>query len=358
MKLLEKIVSIRNELDHKVLVVFGIKFKFKTKNLVIRNQLSLMMDKLNSLVKKEIFLYRRDQWEFDYIEDFVQELDKMDLRSKLRALTNNLDEKSIETVNAILVRCNIIHKSKCELIDIFSRGEIERILELQNIFFKRIFQVDNECWGFGKFYLPINHFEMCVFKDKHEIELLNKDHFKDKNIVDAGGFIGDSAIVFSDYTSGNVYTFEPIKQNYLLMQKTIILNQKNNIIAINKGLGDKDCESEIYSQGAASGALDIKNTQNKEVCCFTTLDNFVRENNIQVGLIKTDLEGMEKQFIKGAENTIKTQKPTLLSSIYPNADDFFNIKPLIESWNLGYKFRVVKPCDGQVLLETVLIAET
>ena len=38
-------------------------------------------------------------------------------------------------------------------------------------------------------------------------------------------------------------------------------------------------------------------------------------------------------------------------------DDFFNIKPMIESWDLGYEFKIVKPVDGAIILETMLIAE-
>ena len=90
---------------------------------------------------------------------------------------------------------------------------------------------------------------------------------------------------------------------------------------------------------------------------MTSLDKYVEENNLKVGLIKTDLEGSEQQFLKGAEKTIKTQRPTLLISIYHTASDFFTIKPLIESWDLNYNFRIVKPLDGEIMLETLLICE-
>ena len=88
----------------------------------------------------------------------------------------------------------------------------------------------------------------------------------------------------------------------------------------------------------------------------TTLDDFVRKNNIEVGLIKVDIEGYEQHFLKGAEQTIKTQKPALLISIYHNIDDYLHIKPMIESWNLGYKFKIRKP-EESLFLETLLIAE-
>lgn len=44
-------------------------------------------------------------------------------------------------------------------------------------------------------------------------------------------------------------------------------------------------------------------------------------------------------------------------SIYHNASDFFDIKPLLESWNLNYSFKIVRPVDMGIQCETLLIAE-
>ncbi|MFX3627500.1 FkbM family methyltransferase [Campylobacter sp. LH-2024] len=78
---------------------------------------------------------------------------------------------------------------------------------------------------------------------------------------------------------------------------------------------------------------------------------------MEIGFIKIDIEGFEQECLKGVINTIKTQKPAMLISIYHNPDDFFNIKPLIESWNLGYKFKIYKPIDFYIGLETALYCE-
>jgi FkbM family methyltransferase len=43
-----------------------------------------------------------------------------------------------------------------------------------------------------------------------------------------------------------------------------------------------------------------------------TLDNYVTRHNLQVGLIKVDIEGYEQKFLAGAVNTIKKQKPIFL----------------------------------------------
>ena len=191
----------------------------------------------------------------------------------------------------------------------------------------------------------------------------NINQVKNKNIIDAGGFIGDSAIVFSYYTDKNVYSFEPFLQNYNMILKTIELNKKNNIIPVNMALGNENKEISIYSNSdTVNNGLSVETKQSDINCIenkvkMVTLDSYVKENNIEVGLIKTDLEGFEQPFLRGAIETIKEQKPVLIISIYHNYNDFFEIKLMIENLNLGYKFRIIKSRVKLVTAETKLLAE-
>ena len=86
------------------------------------------------------------------------------------------------------------------------------------------------------------------------------------------------------------------------------------------------------------------------------MDDFVKEHNLTVGLIKTDLEGYEQNFLEGAKQTIKIQRPILILSIYHTFDDFFKIKVWLESLQLNYKFKFCKTPNGCVFTETKLIA--
>lgn len=89
------------------------------------------------------------------------------------------------------------------------------------------------------------------------------------------------------------------------------------------------------------------------------MDKYIEKNNIKVGLIKVDIEGFEQNFLKGAKKTIKSQRPILFISIYHNYDDFYNIKPMIESWNLGCKFSLFQGVQnsGKIEVETLLVCE-
>ena len=105
--------------------------------------------------------------------------------------------------------------------------------------------------------------------------------------------------------------------------------------------------------GDSSFVLNLTDKSNQcETVQIITLDEFVRENKIEVGFIKVDIEGFEMEFLKGAK-----EKPAMLLSIYHQASDYFGIKPLIESWNLGYKFKIHKSIDMHLTLETVLFCE-
>ena len=98
-----------------------------------------------------------------------------------------------------------------------------------------------------------------------------------------------------------------------------------------------------------------ENAQNVQAVRVVRLDDYVKQNHIEAGVIKTDLEGFEMPFLRGALETIKKYRPILVLSIYHSADDFFFFFPFIESLNLGYRFRFFKADVGMILGGTCLI---
>ena len=277
-------------------------------------------------------------------------------------LIKNFDNESVEIINNIVGK--IFNYNDIDEPVYFSQSQSQKIKELSEEYNNKIIKINEELFIYDKYILPKNHFEIEVFYDKSGMDHINNiNQVKNNNIIDAGGYIGDSAIVFSDYTDKNIYSFEPFLQNYNLMLKTIELNKKNNIIPVNMALGNENKEISIYSNSdTANSGLSVE-TKQSDINSFenkvkmVTLDSYVKENNIEVGLIKTDLEGFEQSFLKGAIETIKEQNPVLIISIYHNYSDFFEIKPMIENLNLGYKFRIIRNKSPQLITETKLLAE-
>lgn len=123
------------------------------------------------------------------------------------------------------------------------------------------------------------------------------------------------AIVFErDFSDKNIYSFEPTKQRYELMLHTLKLNNSFRVIPVNNGLGSQNSTIKIDTDTASSVFTD--NYDKLEYIEITTLDSFVKEHNLQVGFIKVNTEGFEMEFLKGAKETICTQKPAMLLSIY------------------------------------------
>lgn len=288
---------------------------------------------------------------------------------KYKRLISGLDDESIECVSKILSRVQLISnlplcpdRNETRLIDIFSCHEKELLHKIQYDFKNEILQLEDGNFAYRKYILPIKHFEVSVFYYRHHMNILsNVTNLTNKDFIDVGGYIGDSGLIFSEYTKGKIYSFEAVSTNFQNMLKTIELNDIKNIVPVNLALGSKEDAMEINIRGGASTfnkkSIGYRENLKNEVVSITTLDNFLNNKDIDIGLIKVDIEGFEQEFLMGAEQTIKKYKPTLLLSIYHNSSDFFGIKPIIESWNLGYKFKIIHPISENFLLETLLICE-
>ena len=87
-----------------------------------------------------------------------------------------------------------------------------------------------------------------------------------------------------------------------------------------------------------------------------SVDELVRERQLQVGLIKLDVEGFEPQAMRGALHTIKTQRPVIISAIYHTPEEYYELKPYIESLDLGYEFKLRYSGSRLPYYEIVLIA--
>ena len=238
--------------------------------------------------------------------------------------------------------------------------EQKQILEMDRELKQQIFRVADDMYCYKHYFLPIRHFEASVFIYKHGIDCIeHPESIQNKDILDVGGYIGDSILILKPLTHRRVYSFEATEKNFTLMKETIKLNHLKNVIPEHMALGREKGSMEMKLAGPSSafhenGVATVTGTETVQV---DTLDAYMEGTDIEVGLIKVDIEGAEQDFLAGARKTIEKHKPVLLMSIYHNADDFFDIKPIIESWNLGYKFRIHKPVDYSVSREVLLIAE-
>ncbi len=203
---------------------------------------------------------------------------------------------------------------------------------------------DELIWKGKRYILPGGDFRYSVFFHKYgvdEIPLKNKKEVKGTDFIDCGAFIGDSALVLDELKPRKIYSFEPVTDGYNKLLKTIKLNGLTNVVPVKKGVGDKNFMGEINSRSCESFISDLKPSSDfaTESIEIVKIDDFAKKNDLNVGLIKMDVEGYELETMKGAEKTIKKYKPVLIISLYHTGKDFFEIPKLLKKWVPKYKYR-------------------
>ena len=180
------------------------------------------------------------------------------------------------------------------------------------------------------------------------------EYIKGRDMLDCGAYVGDSAYVFSKYYDFNkIYSFEPGTKTFLEMAENIKKYSLSNVEPVKIGVSN---ENSIKKITTLSNGSDVINDNSGEDIEVMRIDNFVVKNNVNVGVIKMDIEGAEYSAIEGAKETIKNQLPVLLISIYHTPKDFFMIKSYIEEIsNNQYNFMIRKLNNFDFLSEIMLI---
>ncbi|MGK0297222.1 MAG: FkbM family methyltransferase [Gammaproteobacteria bacterium] len=198
-----------------------------------------------------------------------------------------------------------------------------------------------------KLYLKFSaHNKLRRVKKKKETELLLLPYLIDKNkdAIDVGANTGLYTYFLSNLAK-NVYAFEPHTNLATFLDKAT----KKNVTVINKALSNTQAILPFYIPvtgtrkhlNIASLNENIKNNYQcvTEKIQTITLDELRYKN---IGFIKIDVEGHELLVLKGAINTIKDQKPTILIEILDIKDNpelHPTIKFLIP---LGYEIFVMQ----------------
>ncbi len=262
---------------------------------------------------------------------------------------------------------NFPKESRNNAMQIILRAYAVYLINYQDtLFTNEELKLQDEYFEFSNKHVSGN--EICGFKftdqsyNKHcfmnEFSDVDKEYFGNKDIIDAGAYIGDSSLAFTKLTLGNVHAFEPFEESFNKMLENIKLNDVNNLIPVKASLSDVNGEEKIYLSGDNVQGITTDESYRRYDKSFTvktiTIDKYVQENNLNVGFIKVDVEGAEQRLLKGAIETIKSQKPLLILSIYHTPNDFFEIKPLIEKLDLGYNFKISKERPWTFLADTVL----
>jgi FkbM family methyltransferase len=157
-------------------------------------------------------------------------------------------------------------------------------------------------------------------------------------VIDAGGCLGDTALAFASVigAEGRVYSFEPMPN----LRDVFVGNAcRNPSLLPRMELFDRalfDVSGTVLSfadLGAGSRPQHGGPVQVQTIA----IDDFVRDYRVpKVDFIKMDIEGSEREALRGAAETIRRFKPKLAISAYHRPDDLLVLPALIKEIEPSY----------------------
>lgn len=203
--------------------------------------------------------------------------------------------------------------------------EIKQQLSGLNISQQLIYEYERNCllsyWG-------TPYFEDEIFKPK-----------KNEVFIDAGAFCGETAEEFAAWCPSykKIYSLEPDKFNFEKLSDNILKKKIRDIELIDAGLWSENKTLYITRGGDDGTGSHVKDTGIDEVK-VVSLDNILGGN--EATYIKMDIEGSEKEALKGAQNTIKKYKPRLAICLYHRSEDIITLPQYILELVPEYKFKI------------------
>lgn len=149
-----------------------------------------------------------------------------------------------------------------------------------------------------------------------------RDNCGEGTVFHAGTYFGDFLPALN--VCGKVLAYEPSRENYRCAEITIKMNGLNNVKLSRKGLGEKHASGHVqtYNQndvalGGTSRIIHETNDMSEEVV-ISTIDH---ERDLfgawgDISIIQLDIEGYEENALKGAQRTLRLQKPILILEIW------------------------------------------
>ncbi|MBO9718291.1 MAG: FkbM family methyltransferase, partial [Pseudoxanthomonas sp.] len=161
-------------------------------------------------------------------------------------------------------------------------------------------------------------------------------------VIDAGGFVGDTAALFCAKTGGDcrVHAFELLDENIALFEHNNTLNGIADRVVVNRlALSDRSGDEVVIRQARLQGATSIGGDGPGDRIATITLDDYVAQRGLErVDLIKMDIEGSELPALNGAMRTIRRFRPKLALCLYHKWDDVLTIPRFIAATGVEYRY--------------------
>jgi FkbM family methyltransferase len=170
-------------------------------------------------------------------------------------------------------------------------------------------------------------------------------------VVDIGAYIGYYTLLAADRVGqeGKVFAFEPCPYSYSLLVKNINVNGYNNVIPVQKAIVDRPGIADLFLDSENFGGHSLASTHNKKKSITvetTSLNEFFKNKEYLIDVIKMDVEGAEMAVLKGMNKIIeKNRDLKIITEFDPLAMRRFGFSPkefLKQLARYGFKLHIIK----------------
>lgn len=165
----------------------------------------------------------------------------------------------------------------------------------------------------GKFFCRknTNDFQFANYAYEWSVKKYVLEHKKEYSVfIDGGACVGEYSILLADQNI-RCLAFEPVKGTFEVLTKNLELNNlSTKVKAYPYGLGAENMQVKFVYNSVNTGASHIAASSNKGdlVAEIRTFDSLLPEMGITIDdhiLFKLDVEGMEPDALRGAEDFIR-----------------------------------------------------
>ncbi len=181
--------------------------------------------------------------------------------------------------------------------------------------------------------------------------------------IDAGCYDGTDIIRFSKWCNGSyskIFAFEPDKANYLHCKDRLSSLEIPNVSLFQAGLSNISGEA-IFAASSTAGSYIISTNQDIATILRPEAGNLSIQTvalddlaDVEVGMIKMDIEGAEFDALHGAQQVIQRDRPLLSICVYHRRGDMLAIMNYLHELVPEYRFWLRH--YGPLSFDTVLYA--
>jgi len=168
---------------------------------------------------------------------------------------------------------------------------------------------------------PIIINEIWLYESYTPEFLKDFDINKNDVVLDIGAHIGIFSIFAAKKAkNGKIYSFEPLKNNYILLKKNLKINGIKNVIPINKAVSNKTSKKmiNISNSNTGSSSFVLDEHSGSIIVQTTSLQKIISDHKLtKINFLKMDVEGAEYEILSNCTKNVLKKIDKISMEVHP-----------------------------------------